>query len=640
MDLSLMDLLTFQSEVGEIFLKDKRMIISSADAWGLLRKDLIAALGMQRAKRFLLRHGWNSGKNDAQNLNEMFDWSNEREWLFAGPQMHIIFGNVFSQIHKLDLNPEMGTFYVEGTWVNSYEAQQHLLHFPLHHEPVCYNLVGYAGGYASEVFGKKVIFKEVECIGKGDKHCLYVGKTAEEWGDEITDELINYEEDSLADELDCAYRRIEKQREILTLAFDIHQKLTQIVLEGKGLDTIAKTLGESLNCSVAIENPNFNILASYAHTSKSLLSSLEDLIKPSNLQKVHREKIDKLVVDRKTIELDFPTNIGHEYKRIITPIILRNQIFGFVSLIKNEAMFGEMERVALERTALVCAVQMFIESTTIETEQRMKGKILDELLNKDADFRAISKRLIYLGYNLTDPHHFFLFQLDAANESVSKEDEDNRMGLRNKIMNLLTSKLLQAGYNCLISEKFDQVFALIPQKFIEQQRLSLKQFGEYLIGQVIDNSAKINVKLGISSVCCDISTFHKGYQEAVKAIEIGRIKRIDQRVILSSELGHLGLLLNARNPEELDAFANKQLGQLYEYDQKNNAELMKTLYYYVGNEHNLHKTARMMNISISGMRYRLRRIKELLDMDLMDSSTLFEIQLALEIFLVLGKLEV
>ena len=46
------DLLAFQSDDGEIFLKDKRMFISSADAWGLLRKDLIAALGMERAKRF------------------------------------------------------------------------------------------------------------------------------------------------------------------------------------------------------------------------------------------------------------------------------------------------------------------------------------------------------------------------------------------------------------------------------------------------------------------------------------------------------------------------------------------------------------------------------------------------------------
>jgi PucR family transcriptional regulator, purine catabolism regulatory protein len=640
MQLSLIDLLKFQPEEGQIILKDKRMIISSADALGLLRKDLIAALGMERAKRFLLRHGWNSGINDAVNLNDMFEWSTNNEWLLAGPQMHNICGNGFSKIEQMDVNPENGTIYVEGTWTNSYEAEQHLLHFPIHHEPVCYNLIGYAGGYSSVFFGKKVIFKEVECIGKGDKECRFIGKTVEEWGNEITNELINYEDDSLADELDCAYRRIEKQREVLTLGYDIHKKLTNIVLEGKGLDIIAKTVGESLKCSVIVEDPAFNLLASYGNLSEYTTHSIKDLMISSNLSNKQKDQINQLVGDRKTIELDFSTCIGQEHRRLITPIVFRDQIYGFVSLFKNEVLFGELETTALERTAMVCAVQMFVESTSIETEQRMKGKLLDELLNKEIDLPAISKRIMYLGYNLTDPHYVFVFQLETIGGVIKKKDGDFQIGVRNKIINLLTNKLTQSGYNCLISEKLDQVYALVPQSFIEQQRLALKQYGEYLIGQITDHSAKIKVTIGISNICRDISSYYKGYQEAIKAVEIAKIKRLNHQVILSSELGHLGLLLNARNPEELESFANEQLGQLYEYDQKNRAELMKTLYYFVTNEHNLHKTARIMNISISGMRYRLRRIKELLEIDLIDSSIRFEIQLALEILLVLGKLEI
>jgi PucR family transcriptional regulator, purine catabolism regulatory protein len=632
------DLLAFQSDDGEIFLKDKRMIISSADAWGLLRKDLIAALGMERAKRFLVRHGWNSGVNDARNLKEMFEWSNDLEWLLAGPQMHTISGSVFSEVTKLDVNVKAGTFYFEGIWHNSYEAQQHLLHFPHHNQSVCYNLIGYAGGYSSEYLGKKVIFKEVECIGKGDKQCRYIGKTVEEWGDEITDELVNYEEESMANELDCAYRRIEKQKETLKLGSKIHHKLTNIVLEGKGLDTLAKTLGESLVCSVAIENPNFDLLASYAKASEHPLFSLRALLKSSNLQTEQREMINKLVEDRQTIEFTLSTGFGNEH-RLIAPVILRNQIFGFVSLIKDEAGFGETEVVALERAATVCAVHLYIEQSTIETEQRMKGKLLDELLNKDVDPAYITKRLNYLGYNNTDPHHVFLFQLESTKDLLSKEDEDSRNGLRNKIINIVTTQLQQAGYHCLISEKIDQVYSLVPLKFIKQKRLPLKQFGEYLLGQITDNNSSIKVTLAISNVFSDITSFYKGYQETIKTLDVAKIKQKDRQVVLSSELGHVGLLLNARNPEELETFAYSQLGQLYEYDKKNNAELTKTLYFYVENDHNLHKTARLMNISISGMRYRLRRILELLDMDCMDSSRRFELQMALDIFLVLGKLE-
>jgi purine catabolism regulator len=636
--ISLKDLLSSKSINGGIFFNDKRMIISSADAWGLLRKDLIAALGMERAKRFLLRHGWNSGINDARNLKEMFDWGSDQEWLLAGPQMHTLLGNVFSEVTKLDVNVEAGTFYLEGIWHNSYEAEQHLLHFPHFHQSVCYNLIGYAGGYSSEYFGKKIIYKEVECIGKGDKQCRYIGRTLEEWGEEVADELVNYEEESMANELDFAYRRIEKQKETLNLGSKIHHKLTNIVLEGKGLDTLAKTLGESLVCSVAIENSNFDLLASFAQASEYPLFSLRALLKSSNLQKEQRDMINKLLEERRTIELTLPNGLGNEH-RLIAPVILRNQIFGFVSLIKNEASFEETEVVALERAATVCAVHLYIERNTIETEQRMKGKLLDELLNREADIPYITKRLNYIGYNISDPYYVLIFQLEGNKSQNVKEQEDDCTGIRNKIINILTTRLQQAGYHCLISEKIDQVYTLVPLKFVQQQRLPIKQYSEYLLGQILDYPSDVKVTLGISNIYSDISKFHQGYQEVNKAIEITKIKQKNQQVVLSSELGHVALLLNARNPEELESFAFGQLGQLFEYDQNNHAELLKTLYIYVENEHNLHKTARIMNISISGMRYRLKRIMELLDMESMDSSRRFELQLALDIFLVLGKLE-
>lgn len=82
----------------------------------------------------------------------------------------------------------------------------------------------------------------------------------------------------------------------------------------------------------------------------------------------------------------------------------------------------------------------------------------------------------------------------------------------------------------------------------------------------------------------------------------------------------------------------EKLYSILDYDQKKNSELVVTLFYYSQNEFNLHKTARKMSISISGMRYRLQKIEELLNLSLADSSCRFEIQLALQILLMLGKI--
>jgi len=110
-------------------------------------------------------------------------------------------------------------------------------------------------------------------------------------------------------------------------------------------------------------------------------------------------------------------------------------------------------------------------------------------------------------------------------------------------------------------------------------------------------------------------------------------------IMLSSELGHLALFLNARSPEELEAFAIDKLSPIISYDERKNAELVQTLYLYSQYEFNLRKTAREMNVSITGMRYRIEKIEELLETDLSLSNNRFEIQAALQILFVIGKLK-
>lgn len=623
-DLSLENLLEFHPEKGEIFLKDRRMVISSADAWGMLRNDLIAALGMERAKRFLLRYGWNCGVNDARNLKEMFEWKEDIEWLLAGATMHNITGNVLATAEKVEVNREKGQIYFEGTWDNSYEAQQHLLHFSHHHEPVCFILVGYAGGYCSEYLGKKVIFKEIECTATGASQCRYIGKTIEEWGDEILPDLSLYEEQSLADELDLAYTRIEKQTEILKQGNNLSQKLTKIVLQGQGLDVVARVLGETLHCGVCIEDTSFQTLASYG--APGLAHPFKDGVNHRTLPKEEQRILERLHKERRTVA------IGN---RLITPIVLRNHISGFVSLIKPGGAFRDLETVSLERTATVCAIQMLNEQTAIESEQRSKGELLDELLMKEIDTARISRRMAYFGYGMKTSYYVFVFQIDHASDEIQGEES---VDIRKKIIGLLSDDLERSGYRALVSARIGRVYALIPEKFLEMKKQKIKDYGRKLIDRAYESLKKTKVILGISTICKDLSLFARGYQEAQKAIEIAGVKWKDQRVILSSELGHLGILLNARNPEELETFARDKLGILYDYDKKSDSELLKTLYFYIENEFNLHKTAREMNVSISGMRYRLRRIQEVSGIDLNISANRFEVQLALEIFIVMGLL--
>ena len=62
------------------------------------------------------------------------------------------------------------------------EAAEHLASYGVATEPVCWLQTGYPSGYTSALFGRPVIFREIECAGMGAARCLVVGQHAEAWG--------------------------------------------------------------------------------------------------------------------------------------------------------------------------------------------------------------------------------------------------------------------------------------------------------------------------------------------------------------------------------------------------------------------------------------------------------------------------
>jgi two-component system, NtrC family, response regulator HydG len=56
-DFKLLELLTVDDEAGTLHFAHRRMLLFDADAMGLLRKELIETLGLERARQLLTRFG-------------------------------------------------------------------------------------------------------------------------------------------------------------------------------------------------------------------------------------------------------------------------------------------------------------------------------------------------------------------------------------------------------------------------------------------------------------------------------------------------------------------------------------------------------------------------------------------------------
>jgi hypothetical protein len=140
---------TRRPDQGIIRLHEQRVVILSAAAMGLMRKELVDTLGQQAARRVLLRFGFADGYHDAVNLRARSNWTNPLEGLRSGAMLHALEGIVRAKVRRAEYDEKSGRFEEEVTWHDSYEAEQHVHHYGKSSAPVCWSLVGYSSGFVS-----------------------------------------------------------------------------------------------------------------------------------------------------------------------------------------------------------------------------------------------------------------------------------------------------------------------------------------------------------------------------------------------------------------------------------------------------------------------------------------------------------
>ncbi|HBW38621.1 helix-turn-helix domain-containing protein [Desulfosporosinus sp. BICA1-9] len=120
-------------------------------------------------------------------------------------------------------------------------------------------------------------------------------------------------------------------------------------------------------------------------------------------------------------------------------------------------------------------------------------------------------------------------------------------------------------------------------------------------------------------------------------VEIGKALKKQGQVISLEQFSAPVLLFGALNPTDLYSFASSQIGSLLAYDKTHNSQLLTTLQEFLNLRGNLEGTARILNLSVSGFKYRLLRIEAITGQDLKDPQACFNLQLALNILQLVGE---
>lgn len=631
-------LLRLQSEAGKNYIKNNRVLILNTDALGNLRKDIICTLGTEQAKGLLIRYGFSAGYHDAANSMRDFPLSDKAESYQLGVLSHTFVGMARVTPLEIQNNGGKSNWLCEGIWHDSYEAEHHLKHFGPATEPVCWSLAGYASGIMSAFFGERVIIKEVSCTAKGDPHCRYIGKTLTQWGDEILPDLRYYQETNLSEALEQTYDKIREQNEILKQSIANYEQINKMILNGDDLSTIASTVGRIIGGAILVEDQFFRPVAHSLptmSTEKDLpaqVCSARDIF--NNCR--HRHLAVTLNQEKRPVMLP-PESTNKPFARLISPIITGQDILGYVSIFKTSGKFTGLDQMTLERAATVFALKMMQTRAVAETENRLKGDFVDDLISGNfSSESSIIERASHLGYNLSQFHCVLLINVDNFSRLIDNFmlDERQLLQFKSHLCETVNLALNACNLHGLVTAKGNSTIVITAlEANATCTGTDLAQAIQTRVSRRF-SKPKITVSIGIGGICYAPSDFAQSYQEAQKALTVIKGLHQNNTVLSFDSLGTYGLLIHNSNQQDLLSYMQKQLGKLLEYDARHHTQLTETLHLYFSHDNNIKEAAKAAAVTPSGFKYRIRKICEIGGFTLKEPDKRFDLQMALKIWCV------
>ncbi|MGI6226735.1 MAG: PucR family transcriptional regulator ligand-binding domain-containing protein [Peptococcales bacterium] len=447
--------------------------------------------------------------------------------------------------------------------------------------------------------------KLVEVVAKGGAAVLAI--KLGRFLDVIPDEVIKMADDLkfpiVCVPLNVAYTDIinsvlsnilDKQAAILRQGDELHQRLNKMVLVGGGLNAVARTLAEVLNMPVFIENRYGELLAFAGDgENKNKYQSLKE--------ERSRHKPGILVGGKTFVALK---------EQILVPILAGNKSYGLMVILHNNKSVDEFLVLALERSATVAALEIMKDKAILETEIRLKRDFIDELLSeKDIDEYLLVKRAQDFGWNLKKEFTIYAILIDNIEDQdlLGCKNEDEIQDLKTDIYQLLKKYMQRNNLNPIITQRSDGF--LVCEEFNLPMASEMKK-------EVEGHFCSICLSIGISRPISHIKNFKNGYEEASQALWVGRAAWGKGKIYHYDQLGIYRLLFSHKDQEFLIKFYREFIEPLVIYDLKNGTDMVKTLeqYYYCNS--NVMLTAESLYIHRNTLNYRLKRIKEILALDI------------------------
>jgi DNA-binding PucR family transcriptional regulator len=283
------------------------------------------------------------------------------------------------------------------------------------------------------------------------------------------------------------------------------------------------------------------------------------------------------------------------------------------------------ERHALSQCASVIALELLRERSALETEERLGRELFRELLSGTiADEESLRYRASLLGVSLTVPRAV----LRVGEHADALKQEEEPAELREIDLWSLETNARNLGKAAVgwISES--NVVLVVDVPGLSEG--DLRQLAGKLLTAASSSSAN-RLAVGVGRLCTTITDYARASAEAQMALEIARARPLPNEIVTRSELGVCAFLVASNDSGELIGMVIGVLAPLLKADARSGSDYIHTLRVFHSCHRHVATAAERLHVHVNTLRHRLRKIEELLEVDLADADTRFMLELALRV---------
>lgn len=288
------------------------------------------------------------------------------------------------------------------------------------------------------------------------------------------------------------------------------------------------------------------------------------------------------------------------------------------------------------KTALLLCIQKRLART--EAERRYRDEFVQDILYKNLRHEMeVWNRARIFNWDLTGAHRIVILDID----NYKHHFEDTRINesapmlekVKQRIYNISIA-IMRSRFKDVPYTAMSDFLAFILPAAKENENSRKSELIELLraIQSDVQEKTGFTVTVGVGNIKEDIFQCHESYQEAKKALEMIRTTCGPGHLVFWSDLGVYKLLGNLYDTQEAQTFFMEYIGSLIDYDSRKKGNLIKTLEALIRNNWEMKATAAELSIHYNTLKYRFRKICEIIAFEPENSEQRLNIALSLKLY--------